>query len=134
MALLIDTDLLIDLERQVRDGEAIGFPPDERLAISVITVSELIQGVLRSDARRRPAREAFVERMLDRFEPIAITAPIARSHARIWADLSASGQMIGAHDLWIAASAIGLGFGVATRNTGDFGRVEGLRIVEPTAR
>jgi predicted nucleic acid-binding protein len=47
------------------------------------------------------------------------------------------GQSIGAHDLWIAATALahghGHGLGVATRNAAHFQRVQGLRVVTPGA-
>jgi len=36
---------------------------------------------------------------------------------------------VGAHDLWIAATALAHGFGVATRGRSDFERVPGLRVV-----
>jgi predicted nucleic acid-binding protein len=38
--------------------------------------------------------------------------------------------VIGAHDLWIAATALTHGLGVATRDRGDFARVQGLRVLE----
>ena len=45
MAVLIDTDLLIDLEQG--DDAVEGLLGEEERAISVITVSELLHGVLR---------------------------------------------------------------------------------------
>lgn len=127
MALLIDTDLLIDLERS---GSADLPGDDEPVAISVITVSELLHGALRAsgpDLRRR--RQAFVEHILDGLEAVPITQRVARVHADIWADLSFRGAAIGAHDLWIAATALAHGFGVATRNRSEFERIDGLRVV-----
>jgi predicted nucleic acid-binding protein len=50
-------------------------------------------------------------------------------HADIWADLSARGEAIGAHDLWIGATALAHGLGVATRNATHFQRIDGLRVV-----
>jgi len=50
-------------------------------------------------------------------EAIPITEPVARLHANIWSDLAERGQPIGAHDLWIAATALAHGLGVATRNS-----------------
>ena len=64
-------------------------------------------------------------------EAIPITDPIARVQADIWADHSNRGQAIGARDLWIAATALAHGLGVATRNATHFTRVEGLRVVAP---
>jgi predicted nucleic acid-binding protein len=50
-------------------------------------------------------------------------------HAEIGAGLADSSEPIGLHDLWIAATALAYGFGVATRNSADFGRVQGLRVL-----
>jgi tRNA(fMet)-specific endonuclease VapC len=64
-------------------------------------------------------------------EAIPITAPVARVHAEIGARLAGSGKAIGLHDLWIAATALTYGFGVATGNANDFGRIAGLRVLSP---
>ncbi len=128
MALLIDTDLLIDLERGGGSKEAERLIGEEECAISVITVSELLHGVLRAKGPIRARRRAFVEHVLAGLQAIPITTPVARVHADIWADLSDRGEPIGAHDLWIAATAVAHGMGVATRNTSHFDRVPGLRV------
>jgi len=60
---------------------------------------------------------------------VPITEPVARVHAEVWAALAARGNVIGSHDLWIAATALAHGFGVATGNKRDFGRVPGLRVL-----
>jgi len=130
MALLIDTDLLIDLEKQ---GSAVqNLLADEESAISVITVSELLHGVLRAHGATRARRHAFVEHLLAGLQAIPITEPVARVHAGIWAQLVERGELVGAHDLWIAATAIAHGFGVATRNISHFERIPSLRVVSPT--
>jgi tRNA(fMet)-specific endonuclease VapC len=129
VALLIDTDLLIDLERAGRSHEIEALLGDEDRAISVITVSELLHGVLRATGAIRARRRAFVEHMLAGMEAIPITEPVARVHADAWADLSERGEQIGAHDLWIAATALAHDLGVATGNAAHFDRVRGLRVV-----
>lgn len=129
MALLIDTDLLIDLERSGSAAPAEAILGGEECTISVITVSELLHGVLRASGPVRTRRRAFVEHILAGLDAIPITEPIARVHAEIWADLSTRGEGIGAHDLWIAATAIAHDLGVATRNAAHFRRVPGLRVV-----
>jgi tRNA(fMet)-specific endonuclease VapC len=131
VGILIDTDLLVDLERGARAPEVDAALGDEDRAISVITVSELIHGVLRASGATQVRRRAFVEHLLAGLEAIPITEPVARMHAQIWAELAARGAMIGAHDLWIAATALAHGLGVATRNGTDFGRVTGLRVLAP---
>jgi len=129
LALLIDTDVLIDLERAAATSDVERLLGEEDRSISVITVSELLHGVNRARGATRVRRRAFVEHVLAGLEAIAITEPVARVHADIWAELAQRGQMIGAHDLWIAATALAHGLGVATRNSADFSRVAGLRIV-----
>ena len=104
----------------------------EDRAISVITVSELLHGVHRATGARRVRRRAFVEHVLATFEPIPVTEPVARVHAEVWADLERRGRPLGAHDLWIAATALAHGFGIVTRNAADFARIRGLRVVVPT--
>lgn len=133
MAVLIDTDLLIDAER---GGDAPGVEEtlgEEERAISVITASELLHGVLRASGSQRARRRAFVEHILGTLEPIPITTAVARVHAEIWAELAARGSVIGAHDLWIAATAVAHGIGLATRNAEEFARVAGLRVLAAPA-
>jgi predicted nucleic acid-binding protein len=131
VALLIDTDLLIDLERGGATSDVERLLGDEDRAISVITVSELLHGVNRAQGAIRARRRAFVEHILAGMEAIPITQPVARMHADIWADLTGRGQQVGAHDLWIAATALAHGLGVATRNRTHFRRIDGLRVVVP---
>ena len=130
MAFLIDTDLLVDVERGVAAAELDDVLDDQRCAISVITVSELLHGVHRaSDARRRTRRRAFVEHVLQGMSAIPITTPVARVHAEVWAELTERGDTPGAHDLWIGSTAIAHGLDVLTRNLGDFGRMPGVRAI-----
>ncbi len=128
MAVLIDTSVLINVERRGLSLEqAIG---KEERAISVITASELLHGVHRAtDNRARTRRRAFVEYLISSVEPLPITTPVARAHAEIWAELERDGEVIGAHDMWIAATAVSHGMDVATANATEFERVPGLTVV-----
>lgn len=121
--------MLVDLERGVINPEVENAIKDEDRAISVITVSELLHGVHRATGAQRTRRRAFVEHLLAGMRAIEITEPIARVHADIWAQLAATGQLIGAHDLWIAATALAYGMGIATGNADEFQRVPGLRVI-----
>lgn len=129
MAVLIDTDLLVDLEHGVGAPEFACLLGEEESAISVVTVSELLHGVHRASGARRARRSAFVEHLLDGLQAIPITEPVARVHADVWAQLARRGQVIGAHDLWIAATAIAHGLSLATGNVDEFRRVPGLRLL-----
>ena len=132
MAVLIDTDLLVEWERGRPDAldQLLG---DEERAISVVTVSELLHGVHRATGSRRVRRRAFVEHVIAAFEPLPITEAVARIHAEVWAGLSRRGETAGAHDLWIGATALAYGLGVATGNATDFKRIPGLRVLTPSA-
>lgn len=128
MAVLIDTSVLVDAER---GGDALGrVPPDEERLISVITVSEILHGANRATPESVALRRrAAVEEALAAMEPIPITAPVARIHSTIWAQLEAAGEIIAAHDLWIAATALTHGLALATHNARDFKRVPGLEVL-----
>ena len=132
MGILIDASILIAHERGTLDIAAlverrITGREEEGLHLSVVTVSELLHGVHRAEDRtRRTRRSAWVESVLDQFPVLPIDMPTARAHAELWAGLSAAGTPVGAHDLWIAATAVSRGLSLATANRREFARVPGL--------
>lgn len=105
------------------------FDDSVTVAISVITVSELLHGVHRATDAQRARRQAFVEHVLASLAPLPVTEAVARVHAHTWAALADRGEVIGAHDLWIAATALAHGFDLATLNQREFSRVAGLSLV-----
>jgi tRNA(fMet)-specific endonuclease VapC len=62
---------------------------------------------------------------------IPYTDQTAYEHARIWAELEMSGQMIGYYDVRVAATALERGSEVATFNPRHFAQVNGLKVIEP---
>jgi tRNA(fMet)-specific endonuclease VapC len=129
VAVLIDTDMLVDLERGVANPAVESEIGDEDRAISVITVSELLHGVHRATGAHRARRSAFVEHLLAELHAIPITERVARVHAEVWAQLAGRGQLIGSHDLWIGATAVAHGMGIATGNADEFRRIPGLHVI-----
>jgi tRNA(fMet)-specific endonuclease VapC len=131
VALLIDTSVLVGAERSELYERALSVRGREQeCSISIITVSELLHGVHRAVGDRvRARRLAFVEGVLARLEPIPIGPEVARIHAGVWARLEVDGAIIGAHDLWIAATALAHGLTVATSNAREFERVPGLSVL-----
>jgi tRNA(fMet)-specific endonuclease VapC len=114
----------LDFERVLRDYG------DEPVAIAAITASELLHGVHRAvEPSQRNRREAFVERLLSDLPLIPFDLVVARVHARLSAELAAKGSSIGAHDLLIAATAVAVGYDVATRDERSFPRVPGLAVL-----
>jgi tRNA(fMet)-specific endonuclease VapC len=141
---LLDTTVFIDLERAVRRlpaGNAMAevsvrleeqLGADEDVGIAAITASELLHGVHRATPEHRPRREAFVEAVLDAFPPLPFGLLAARAHARIWAELAAGGQDVGAHDRLVAATAIAAGWRIGTANLRHFDRIAGLDVLAIT--
>ena len=130
MGLLIDTSVFIDHERGRLDlVDLVAGREDEDVFVSVITASELLHGVHRArDSDTRARRSAFVEAILAEFPLLPIDVLAARTHAQLWAELANRGRLIGAHDLWLAATCVGRGLSLATGNLRDFARVPGLEV------
>jgi len=91
----------------------------------------LLHGAHRGAARERAIREAGIEDLLDTTVVIPFDETVARVHARLWADLAGRGAMVGPHDLQIAATAVALGWELATLDRVAFSRVPGLRLRAP---
>ena len=130
MAVLIDASILIEAERgRLRLEPHVERHGEEEVFLSVITASELLHGVHRAsqpDVRAR--RSAFVEGILERFPLLSIDLACARAHAQLWAELRQAGALIGAHDLWLAATCIAHGLTMVTANVREFARIPGLQL------
>lgn len=114
---LIDTSVLIAIERGDLDLDTVAAEADEPLAMSAVTAHELLRGLARLPAGVRRARsERWLETLLAAVPVIDYDIDAARVHAALWAEMSAAGRTLGHHDQMIAASAISLGFDLATRD------------------
>lgn len=133
MGLILDSSLFIADERQGFDlASWLRSRPPEPVAVSVITLSELWFGIeVEEDAPRARRRGRWIEKTFRRLEIIPMDARVARIHARIWAQLTASGKMIGPHDLILAATALQRRWAIATFNAREFRQVRDLEVVEP---
>lgn len=125
----LDTTFLIDLQRERRRAEANGpahrflaRDPDCELHLSATALGEFAEGFESDDHPvLRTVRELHVLLPID--EATALT------YGRITRGLRGTGRMIGTNDLWIAAASVRHGIPLATANTREFGRVEGLEVV-----
>ena len=131
MGFVIDTDVLINAERQRSQlANIVLRDPLAEYFISAITVSELFHGFERaSTEEQQHDRSQFLDTVLSNFRVIPIDADTAKVHATIWADLVKRNEMIGLHDSWIAATCIRHGHSLITLNKRDFERVRGLSLV-----
>lgn len=135
MSLILDTSILIAEERGKWDAdrfaqEIIG---QRVVGICAITASEFLHGCWRAPAgERRQNRERFFEVFMTGVEILPFDLEVARTHARLTAELAQKGVTIGAHDLLIAATCLHHDWELATLNSAEFSRIPGLRLA-PTA-
>ena len=134
MGLILDSSVLIADERGRFDMAGLLRQFSHTLpVISAVTASELLHGVERAtDAARKERRQQHIAQILAAVSIEPFDLVVARVLARIWSDLEMRGQMIGAHDLQIAATGLAFGHEVATLNLREFQRVTGLTVIDAT--
>lgn len=123
--LILDTGALIALERGTAEVEDV-LPADADVAISAVTVAELLVGVELADDRHRGRRQAIVEGVVSRVEIIAYDLAVARHHASLLAHARRVGEPRGAHDLQIAATARATDRTLITTDTAGFAGLPGV--------
>ncbi|MCG8479261.1 MAG: type II toxin-antitoxin system VapC family toxin [Spirochaetales bacterium] len=125
--ILFDTTVLIDLEREFRkriDGPAtaaLRTMPEERPAISTITVGEFAEGFV----------ERTFEFFSDRLRPytvLPLDTRIAWRYGVLSRTMRRKGNRVGDNDLWIAATALERTIPLLTRNVRHFSRIDGLDV------
>jgi predicted nucleic acid-binding protein len=125
--LILESTFLIDLERedqQGRPGGAIDFleaHDDARFYLPFIVAGELAAGI---SMRDRARWEAFVAP----FYVLPSTPDVSWHYGRAFRHLRDNGNLIGANDLWIAATGLAYAMPVVTRNAEHFRRVPGLEV------
>ncbi|MDP2827629.1 MAG: type II toxin-antitoxin system VapC family toxin [Sulfuricellaceae bacterium] len=95
-----------------------------RMAISSITLAELVHGAEKSDQTARSI--AVAEDFVSRLTVLPYDDKAAWQYGNIRAVLEKQGQMIGINDLHIAAHARSNGLTLVTNNLREFERVPGL--------
>jgi predicted nucleic acid-binding protein len=129
VGVLIDSSVLIAAERDDLDLETVlGRSGDDPLGVAAITVAEVLYGVHRLGGLRRLRAKQLADRWLAVLPIVAFDVETAAIHATLAVDLGRQGLPMGAHDLMIAATAVRLGYAVATRDRRSFGRIEGLDV------
>lgn len=128
MIFLPDTNACISLLRQ-RDHRLIARWKSVKatdIVLCSITVYELRYGAQRSS---NPAREhSKLDLFLSPFTSLSFDDLCARRCAEVRTELEAAGNVIGPHDLQIAAIALQHQLTLVTHNLREFTRITGLRI------
>ncbi len=124
---LLDTNIVIYVINR-RPVEILGtFNANaSRMAISAITLAELMHGVEKSS--QPETNFAVVEDFCSRLEVLPYTAKAAHHYGAIRATLERLGQPIGVNDLHIAAHARSEGLILVSNNLGEFSRVPALQV------
>ncbi len=125
---MLDTDICAFVLRRSSAVllERIQQVPIDQQIISIVTLAELLYGVLESNKKK--ANRAGVDAFVRHVTVKDWSRDAAEHYAEIRSDLKKKGQMIGANDLMIAAHAKSLDATVVTNNVKDFVRVRGLKV------
>ena len=128
MGLILDTNFIITAERETRQRAAgrvdsfLAAHAEESFFITFTVAGELACG-------QSAAARAQWERLCRPYEILPWSAEVSWQYGEVYRSLARSGTLIGANDLWIAATALVHGMGVVTGNLSEFKRVPGLEVV-----
>jgi predicted nucleic acid-binding protein len=134
VGLILDSSAAVAAERQGMNAKQLllsiqAQTGDDDVAVSVITLLELAHGIVRSDTpQRHEKRQRFLEELMSVLPPHGITAAVALRAGRIDGHSQAKGLRIPLSDLLIGATALQLGYAVATHNPRHFGMIPDLAV------
>jgi len=127
-SLILETSFLVDFERENSrgvPGPALAFleaHEDARLYITFTVAAELAAGISLADRARW-------EEFIAPFHILASSADVAWEYGRAYRYLQGNRLLIGANDLWIAATGVAYRMPIVTRNVEHYGRVPDLQVV-----
>ena len=125
--ILLDTNICVYVIRKRPEAvyKRLSSSAGQDVAISVITAFELEIGALRAEGRRYG--EA-VRLFLAEFSVLPLDDSVRATYGKLRTALERRGEIIGAHDMLIAAHAMALSAILVTNNEKEFKRVKGLSI------
>jgi len=130
MNYLLDTNVCIRYLKgrtpSIRDAIHSRLP--KQLVICAIVRAELFFGAMKSNY---PTETLAIQRQfIDQFPTLPFDDEAALIFGTIRADLQRQGKPIGPYDLQIAAIALANDLTLVTHNTGEFSRIDGLRLAD----
>lgn len=126
--LMVDTCFLIDYQRESKRrsrGSVASFLQDyseERLQITPIAWGEFLAGF-------EDESHPFIRFVRDRLDFVPLEPDVGSLYREKFRFLKASGNLIGANDLWIGCHALSRKQALVTRNHSDFERIPGLELL-----
>ncbi|MBX0294980.1 type II toxin-antitoxin system VapC family toxin [Haloarcula nitratireducens] len=131
---LVDTSVVVDIDRGGVDQRVSKLDGEGRHAISVVTLTELRMGVNKQyegDTEAHGEAMEALERLCARFETVDVTRPVAVRAADIIAELQRRGEPLhDLHDVYIAATAMSEELPVLTASVDRFERIGDVRVVD----
>lgn len=135
MGLILDSTAAVAADREGKTArqllEAVALETgDDEIAFSVVTVLELAHGIARADTPERlDRRRRFLDELLNGVPVQPVTTAIALRAGQIDGHSQAQGIRIPLSDLLIGATALELGYEVATANLRHFRLIPTLRVI-----
>ncbi|HEX6903806.1 MAG TPA: type II toxin-antitoxin system VapC family toxin [Thermoanaerobaculia bacterium] len=129
MMYALDANSLIYFFKGIgRVAENLLRTPPREIALPAVVLYELETGIAKSSSPDR--RRAQVDDIVSLVTVLPFGPSEARTSARIRAALEKRGTSIGPIDTLIAGTALSHGATLVTHNVEEFGRVEGLSLVD----
>ncbi|MGC2526133.1 MAG: PIN domain-containing protein [Candidatus Acidiferrum sp.] len=136
MGVILDSSIIIAAERRGHTVTEIlsqvqSTRGETEIAVSVVSIAELVHGAYRAKTETQQQRRLeFIERLSTDIPVHPVTLEIARLAGRIEGQQEARGIQFAFEDLLIGATALHLGYDLATLNLRDFRQIPGLTVVK----
>ena len=128
MIYMLDTDICIYIiqRKPLHVLERLKSIEPDQLSMSAITFAELMNGAKKS--QRVEANVSRLNALGEILEICSFDQQAAVAYGDVRSSLEKRGEVIGPHDLLIAAHALSLDRTLVTNNEREFKRVEGLKV------
>ena len=136
MGIILDSSIFIAAERRGHTvteilGQVRSTQEETEIGVSVVSIAELVHGAYRAKTETQQKRRLeFIERLSSDVPVHPVTLEIARLAGRIEGQQEAKGIQFAFEDLLIGATALYLGYEIATLNLRDFKQIPGLSVVK----
>jgi tRNA(fMet)-specific endonuclease VapC len=128
MGLILDTNFIIVAEREAIRGVTTTIDRFfERTGAESFYITFTVAGELACGRSASPKRDWG--RLCRPYPILPWSSDVSWQYGEIYRALGSRGQLIGANDMWIAATALVHGMGVVTNTVEEFSRVPDLTVI-----
>lgn len=123
--IIVDTDVVIDFFNGVSPGAGVMLRliSKQEVALTSISVFELYAGI---EGKRRLAQ---IETLIQSVTILPLDVIEAVIAGKIYTQLKSTGQLIGTHDILIAAVCVANTLPLYTKNVAHFSKIEGVQVL-----